>query len=67
MLEQVDALEAEYAEVEARLADPEVIGDPDRLRDAGRRFKKLNEMIAVGRPLMQAYGSRAARARATEF
>ena len=56
MLEQVDALEAEYAEVEARLADPEVIGDPDRLRDAGRRFKKLNEMIAVGRPLREAYG-----------
>ena len=56
MLEQVEALEAEYAEVEARLADPEVIGDSDRLRVAGRRLKELAEVLAVGRPLRAAYG-----------
>ena len=56
MLEQVEALEAEYVEVEARLADPAVIGDPDRLREAGRRFKKLAETMAVARPLREAYG-----------
>jgi|TARA_B110000116_G_scaffold96513_1_gene84188 peptide chain release factor 1 len=56
MLEQVDALEAEYAEVAALLADPDVIGDPDRLRDLGRRFKKVDAMVAVSRPLREAYG-----------
>ena len=56
MLEQVDALEAEYAEVAALLADPDVIGDPDRLRDSGRRFKKVDAMVAVSRPLREAYG-----------
>ena len=56
MLEQVEALEAEYAEVEARLADPEVIGDSDRLRVAGRRLKELAAVLAVGRPLRAAYG-----------
>ena len=56
MLEQVEALEAEYAEVEARLADPEVIGNSDRLRVAGRRLKELAAVLAVGRPLRAAYG-----------
>ncbi len=55
MLEQVDALEAEYADVESRLADPEVLGDPERLQAAGRRFKELEEVLAVGRPLRSAH------------
>jgi len=55
MLDHVEALEAEYSEVESRLADPEVIGDPDRLRAAGRRFKELEEVLAVGRPLAGAH------------
>ena len=55
MLDQVEALEAEYSEVESRLADPEVIGDPGRLQAAGRRFKELEEVLAVGRPLAGAH------------
>lgn len=55
MLEQVDALEAEYADVESRLADPETIGDPERLQVAGRRFKELEQVLAVGRPLRAAH------------
>ncbi|MDP6866929.1 MAG: peptide chain release factor 1 [Acidimicrobiales bacterium] len=55
MLDQVKALEAEYSEVESRLADPQVIGDPDRLRVAGRRFKELEEVLAIGRPLAGAH------------
>ena len=55
MLDQVEALEAEYSEVESRLADPEVIGAPARLRAAGRRFKELEEVLAVGRPLAGAH------------
>ena len=36
MLESVEALLAEHAELEASLADPAVIGDPDRLREVNR-------------------------------
>ena len=41
MLEQIAALVAELDEVMARLADPEVIADSERLRVAGRRYKEL--------------------------
>ena len=54
MREQVEALEAEYAEVETQLASPAVIGDPERLQAAGRRFKELEQGLAVGRPLSRA-------------
>jgi len=52
--EQVEALEAEYREVETRLANPTVIGDPVQLQAAGRRFKELEQVLAVGRPLNRA-------------
>ncbi|MEC9395337.1 MAG: peptide chain release factor 1 [Actinomycetota bacterium] len=55
MLEQVEAVEAEYAEVEGRLADPEVLTDPSLLQAAGRRFKELEAVLAVGRPLRAAH------------
>ena len=54
MREQVEALEAEYTEVETRLANPTVIGDPVQLQAAGRRFKELEQVLAVGRPLSRA-------------
>ncbi|MEC9424702.1 MAG: PCRF domain-containing protein, partial [Actinomycetota bacterium] len=54
MREQVEALEAEYREVETRLANPTVIGDPVQLQAAGRRFKELEQVLAVGRPLSRA-------------
>ena len=54
MLEQIVALLAELAETEALLADPDVISSPERLQAAGRRYKELEEVLAVGRPLQQA-------------
>ncbi|MDG2427111.1 MAG: peptide chain release factor 1 [Acidimicrobiales bacterium] len=56
MLEQVRALEVEYSEIESQLADPEVIKDSDRLQSAGRRFKELEAVLVVGRPLSDAHG-----------
>ena len=50
----MEALEAEYTEVETRLANPTVIGDPAQLQAAGRRFKELEQVLAVGRPLSRA-------------
>tara|TARA_Y100000310_G_scaffold292728_1_gene321746 strand:+ start:934 stop:1995 length:1062 start_codon:yes stop_codon:yes gene_type:complete len=55
MLERVEALEAEFTEAGGRLSDPEVLGDQHLLRSVGRRFKELEEILAVGRPLRQAY------------
>ena len=54
MFEQVEALEAELGDVESRLADPAVIGDPGQLEVAGRRHKELEAALAVGRPLRAA-------------
>ncbi|MBC8363970.1 MAG: peptide chain release factor 1 [Actinobacteria bacterium] len=55
MQERVEALEAEFTEVGGRLSDPEVIGDQHLLRSVGRRFKELEEILTVGRPLRQAH------------
>ena len=55
MLDQIAALEIEMADTEQRLADPKVIGDSEQLQSAGRRFKELEEVLAVGRPLRAAH------------
>ena len=47
MLESVDALLTEHAELEAALADPEVIGDPDRLRETNRRYARLTPIVTA--------------------
>ncbi len=67
MLERIAELEAEYADVESRLADPEVLGDQEQLQTVGRRFKELEEVLAVGRPLRDAHDDlEAAREMAAE-
>jgi len=37
----VEQIEARHAEVQAQMSDPAVIGDRDRLREAGRAFSQL--------------------------
>ena len=41
VLTRLAGLDEEYDAIEARLADPEVIADQHRLRDASRRYKEL--------------------------
>ena len=55
MLERIEALEAELTETGGRLSDPEVLGDQHLLRSVGRRFKELEEILVVGRPLREAH------------
>ena len=43
--DRMAALEAEYDAVEAELADPATLSDPDRLRDLSRRHKELGEIV----------------------
>ena len=54
MLERIAGLADELRAVEARLGDPAVRSDPSRLAELGRRFKRLDEIVAVGRSLESA-------------
>ncbi len=46
VLERLAALEDEFAAVEAELADPAVLADPDRLRRAAKRHKDLGAIVS---------------------
>ena len=51
MLERIAGLEHELKDVEMRLGDPAVQSDQRRLAELGRRYKQLDEIVAVGRRL----------------
>lgn len=53
MLHKLSVLEAELAEVERRLADPDVFADQDRYRDLARRHKELGAIVSRSRELRQ--------------
>jgi peptide chain release factor 1 len=54
VLDRLAALEKEYDEVLARLADPEVIADPRTLLEVSRRHKELEPVVVVFRDYRQA-------------
>ncbi len=62
MFESVEGLVAEYADLEAQLADPAVHTDQSRSRRLGRRYAELRPVIATYRSWKQA-GEDAAAAR----
>ena len=49
MLDRLAGLEDEFLAVEARLGDPEVVGDQRRLRDESRRYKELTPIVETFR------------------
>ena len=49
MLERLAGLEGEYETVLIQLSDPDVIGDPRRLRDVSRRHKELEPVVSAYR------------------
>lgn len=51
MLERLEALENEHAELEARLADPDVAADNARFVELTRRYAALGDVVAVARTL----------------
>ncbi|HEX2577937.1 MAG TPA: peptide chain release factor 1 [Aquihabitans sp.] len=53
MLDKLDALEAEFADVERQLADPAVFADQDRYRELARRHKELDAIVSRSRDLRQ--------------
>ena len=52
----IDALLTEHAELERRLADPELHADPAAARTAGRRFAQLAPIVSTYRKLETARG-----------
>ena len=53
MLDKLEALEREFDDVEARLADPAVFADQDRYRELARRHKELDAIVGRARELRQ--------------
>ncbi len=51
LLERMGDFEREFADVEARLADPAIIADQPRYVAEARRYKELEAVVAVGRRL----------------
>jgi peptide chain release factor 1 len=47
--EKLDALEARHEEMAAEMASPDVAADHDRLRDLGRRYAELGEVVGAYR------------------
>ncbi|WP_153396057.1 peptide chain release factor 1 [Ornithinicoccus halotolerans] len=60
MLESVQLLLAEFADLERQLADPEVHGDPVRLRRLNKRYAALSPTVAAYREWEAARGDVAA-------
>ena len=56
----IEAMLAEYADLERRLADPELHADPGAARKAGRRFAQVSPIVSTYRKLETARGDLAA-------
>jgi peptide chain release factor 1 len=54
MLDRLDDLEREFAEVEGSLADPVVIADQKRYAELSRRYRDLGDLVTRLRDLAQA-------------
>jgi peptide chain release factor 1 len=60
VLDRLDSLERELADLQARLADPAVTGDSRRLAPLARRYKELDAIVECGRSLRGAHDDLAA-------
>ncbi len=49
MLDSAQSLVDEHAALEAQLADPAVVGDPDRLRQVNKRYAELTPVVMAHR------------------
>ncbi len=51
MLDRLESLEREFADVEARLGDPALIADQPKFQVEARRHKELDSIVGIGRTL----------------
>lgn len=62
LLERLEEAGRRFREVESRLTDPEVLRDPDQLRELGRERSHLEDTVRVGAELQRSLaGAREAR------
>ena len=54
MWEKLEGIENRYEEIAQRMADPEVVSDPDRLADLAREHAELEELVTLYRQYRQA-------------
>ena len=54
MLSRLESLEREFADVEARLGDPDLIADQTKFQVEARRHKELDAIVTIGRTLRAA-------------
>jgi len=54
VLDRLESLEREFADVEARLGDPQLIADQEKFQVEARRHKELDGIVAIGRRLRSA-------------
>ncbi len=47
LVARLTAVSEEYREIEARLADPQTLADPDRLRTVSQRYRELEPIVGV--------------------
>ena len=57
MLAKLDAILAEFEQLETSLTTPEVLGDQNKLRDASRRYKQMGPLIACIRDYKSTMGN----------
>ncbi len=55
MLERIAALQDEFRELEARMADPDIASDNKRFVEMSRRYSALGEIVSVGNKLQERY------------
>ncbi|MEM9561617.1 MAG: peptide chain release factor 1 [Actinomycetota bacterium] len=51
MLDRLSALEEEHRELEARIADPEIVADNTRFVEMSKRYAALGDIVALARSL----------------
>src|SRR5689334_10395591 len=56
MLDRLAELEREFDDVEARLADPELLADQSRYQDVAKRYRELESIVQAARKLRQRTG-----------
>ena len=57
VIDRLDAIEAEFVELEASLGSAEVLGDQSRLREASRRYKQLTPLVECIREYKMTVGN----------
>ena len=57
MQDRLESIERDYVDLEASLGSPEILGDQDKMREAGRLYKQLTPLVTCIRALTEMQGN----------